>query len=587
MSHPEPPFPPIPRVWNNVRAKQQQPAKDHDAYELLRRIENVAETWCFALLQHKQQTTPDASNQERERIIHFCHRTLQQIVASKNRKKNPSPHSGNSSDPRTTSATPDPAATAANSDVSPPLQQIPLPLWNLLPGAVMALHYWYHQVARRCQYRESVQYFARLLTAAHGDPKQQQRYVQICETQAQLALSVQVSTTYPPHVTTSTTNSKGIGLVTPMQDPEGVNYSIVDAAKLHVQQCLSSKAPTMKNSQPSHLHQHQHQHQHRHHRHLFHQQERSVDRSSPQSVVLLDHQDCWVPAIVPKISPFKSNNPPVHPVAVKPNTPNETKVVEPIAPVPGSSEILACLFHASRCRHPSNNNVPCFFENCAAYKSLWDHIVKKNCCNDSKYKNTGTSSSDTKVSAAATANGKEQTQRPCVTPQCFIAKQSLRHFRKCKHPSCIVCGPVLQLIPKLKQDIEQVQHQQSQRYQPVPTTEELCKPVPDNGRADWDGGVNEEGQQNLKENSGTTDADMSVSDNAATADWTATAEASPPTGPLSAVGPTSKLLPPSPSTSPLRRSSLKRKSNRGPLKKRHRVKFASSYNDNSINDTPT
>lgn len=561
MNHPEPLFSPIPRICishsssDNVCAKQSQPAKDQDAYELLERIEKVAETWCVTLLQQKQQTaTP--SNQEHERIIHFCQRTLQQIVDSRNRRKKPVPQSGKSSDARTTGTALDTASAAENPDVSPPLQPIPLPLWNLLPGTVMALHYWYHQVARRCQYRESIRYFAGLLTAAHGDPRQQQRYVQICETQAQLALSVQASASYPPPGTTSTTNSSKNALVTPLQDPEGVNYSIVDAANFHVQQCISSKAmTTLTNSQPL-----QHEHHHRHSQHLLHQQEPSVDRSSPQSVVLLDHQNCWVPAIVPQLSPVKTENPKqVHPVAIKTYPAKQAKVTEPIAPVPSSSEMLASLFHASRCRHSTDDDEPCFFENCATYKSLWSHIVQKSNCNDYNYQNTQTSGSTNTASVSNTTNGKEQKQHPCVTPHCLIAKQSLRHFRKCKQRSCIVCGPVLQLIPQLKQDIEQVQQHQPQLHELAPTVQDQYQPVHGHGEDHRGGGE-------VKVNGV---PDISDSDNFATAEWTAAAEAFPPT----------------PSTSPLRRSAFKRKSNRGPLKKRHRVKFASSWNENTMNDT--
>ena len=563
MNHPEPLFSPIPRICSrdNVCAKQRPPAKDQEAHELLERIEKVAETWCVALLQQKQLTvTP--SNQEHERIIHFCQRTLQQIVDSQNRRKKSVPQSGKSSHPRSTTTAPDAATAEVHPAISPPLQSIPLPLWNLLPGTVMALHYWYHQVARRCQYRESIRYFAGLLTAAHGDPRQQQRYVQICETQAQLALSVQVSASGPPPgtTTTKTTNSSKNALVTPLHDPEGVNYSIVEAANFHIQQCLSSKtATTITNSQPP-----QQAHHDRHNQHLLHQPEHSVDRSSPQSVVLLDHQNCWVPAIVPQLSPVKTKNPKqVHPVAVKTYPAKETKVTEAIAPVPSSSEMLASLFHASRCRHSPDDDEPCFFENCAAYKSLWSHIVQKTNCS---------ASTDT---VPTTANGQEQKQHPCVTPHCLVAKQSLRHFRKCKQASCIVCGPVLQLIPILKQDIEQVQEQEPHWHQQAPTTQKQYQSVQDYGQEHRGGGE-------VKINKVT---DMSGSDNSETAEWTAAAEAFPPTVPMLRTASTSTVLLPSPSTSPLCRSAFKRKSNRGPLKKRHRVKFASSWNDNTMNDT--
>jgi len=96
-------------------------------------------------------------------------------------------------------------------------------------------------------------------------------------------------------------------------------------------------------------------------------------------------------------------------------------------------ELLSSLFHASRCpTDPKKGGEPCFFEHCSAYKTLWHHL-------------TSPSNKD------ASCNGN------CSLPHCDAAKRALRHFRKCKHPQCGVCGPVVAVLPKLKSDLARVQ----------------------------------------------------------------------------------------------------------------------------------
>lgn len=91
-----------------------------------------------------------------------------------------------------------------------------------------------------------------------------------------------------------------------------------------------------------------------------------------------------------------------------------------------SHNTLVALYHGKHCKHVQNRkNGKCqIFRHCSKARNLWKHVSKCSVGNDCQYEH------------------------------CPQSQSIMQHYLGCQRPSCMMCGPVLMVLPRLKADIE-------------------------------------------------------------------------------------------------------------------------------------
>jgi hypothetical protein len=462
----------------------------------LQRMEEVATVWLNMLVQNQHHHPPPAyqphtlphnhytaHHNKLRSIMDFCTRTLQQILSEGGFRGYTTP------------------------SYSPSLYNQPLPSLQDLPCMVVTLKYWYSALLSRCQHQTAIAMLPqRIFTAQHLAGISVPDHVRSCEKDVRQWLGVVIppsSTTTPAAAAATTTTT--VTTAQPVQRGSPAH------AAVWVQQLQTKSVPAYSPVKPKATTSRHTNSNHHNRRTVSSQpppmqvpQKRAKEgrMTSPTDVMMLDAmmvatlEATAAPpqpsqGVASEISPevvfMNSNNttschsptededqkPAAKFSAAPPRTTSMGNVVQhpsargcvivtgqesnhgatltsPLSPPTFSSPttnintkeqehrmrgLILSLYHACKCPYTSSTGPRCpVYKNCRLLKALWHHIsaeTKSSCCSSSSSSSYCAQFGDL----------------------CPEAESSLRHYGRCKSHLCSVCGPVLQYLPKIKQDI--------------------------------------------------------------------------------------------------------------------------------------
>jgi TAZ zinc finger len=463
----------------------------------LQRMEEVATVWLNMLVQNQHHhhhppppayqphTMPHndytAHHNKLRSIMDFCTRTLQQILSEGGFRGYTTP------------------------SYSPSLYNQPLPSLQDLPCMVVTLKYWYSALLSRCQHQTAIAMLPqRIFTAQHLAGISVPDHVRSCEKDVRQWLGVVIPPSTPAAAaatTTTTTTAQPVQRGSPAH------------AAVWVQQLQTKSVPAYSPVKPKPTTSRSNNNNYHNRRSVtttqpppmqVPQKKRAKEgrMTSPTDVMMLDAmmvatlEATAAPpqpsqGVVSEISPevvfMNSHNttschspieeedqkPAAKFSAAPPRTTSMGNVVQhpsargciivtggqeshhgatltsPLSPPTCSSPttnintkeqehrmrgLILSLYHACKCPYTSSTGQRCpIYKNCRLLKALWHHI-----------------SAETKSSCCSSSTSSYCAQFGDLCPE---AESALRHYGRCKSEQCSVCGPVLQYLPKIKQDI--------------------------------------------------------------------------------------------------------------------------------------
>ena len=406
----------------------------------LQRMEELATIWLNMLVQkqHLFNQYQDTLSTEKQRIVDFCSRTLQQILSEGGFRSYTTPL------------------------YSPSSYSQPLPPLQDLPCMVVTLKHWYITLLSRCQHQTAVTMLPhRVLAPQQLSQISIKEYVHACETEVKQWLRSFVEAGTKSNKTSCTDGArsdenqahvavwmqqlqkKSIPKYSPVK-PKSTSNSTTQVATSPCQKVVGSRLP------------------------------------SPTDVMMFDS------GVAPTLTSDdcdKDEFEDLKPAAKNHSTPSISN--ESFAPSPCEQQnqtqstnvslekanhmrgLILSLYHANKCPFPDSTNVDdgrcCpVSTGCRTVKDLWHHITSDpdRCC--------------------------------CIQNTCtfgrlaLVAEEALTHFGHCKKASCFICGPVLAQMPKVKRDIAAAVAVETSQRQAAAAVEQAILQVVDDITADVD-----------------------------------------------------------------------------------------------------
>jgi TAZ zinc finger len=285
-----------------------------------------------------------------------------------------------------------------------------LPSLQYLPCMVVTLKYWYTSLLSRCQYETAVVMLPQRLFRPGELAVSVNEYVQNCQVQVSHWLGV-------PQMQTSNTAACASAL------PQHMTPEHVALWMQQQQQLQTNRIPffsPMKSSRTLGL--------------IPEQQTRTTKQGSrmpsPTDVMMFDTATASQQALLEQNDKNDNTKPAAIPTKQLHSTCDLNEAVKLQAAGQRAKEgrmrgLIVSLYHASKCPNYYETNPCTVYKGCCSIKHLWRHIKQDHC-------------------TTTTCNFRRW---------CSAAKEALQHYGRCKSMACPICGPVLQLMPKVKQDI--------------------------------------------------------------------------------------------------------------------------------------
>ena len=393
------PPPPLPRTKPENSSVTRVRGFDATSLAWLQRIEEVATIWLNMLVQqqHLYRQYQDSLSLEKQRIVDFCTRSLQQILSEGGFRSYTTPS----------------YPPALYSQTLPPLQDFPI--------MVVTLKHWYSTLLSRCQHHTAVAMLPhRVLAPQQLSQISVEEYIHACENEVKRWLR---SFTEAETKSKNSFSSRGI---TTNQNPTNVAVWMQQLQKKSVPTYSPVKprskvsVTTQATSSP-------------------HQTKVGGRIPSPTDVMMFDSVAA-VPISTQEKCDEEDGYEDAKPAAkylsnsstIKSGCASSTNTNISLEKANDMRGLILSLYHADKCPFPSDRDdgrgCP-VSKGCRAVKDLWHHI---------------TSSSN---------------RRCCIQNMCsfsrlaLLAEVALAHFGHCKKVTCFICGPVLAQMPKVKRDI--------------------------------------------------------------------------------------------------------------------------------------
>lgn len=405
-SDPQPP-PTARRIKQEQSSGTRVGGFDPSSLAWLQRFEEIATIWLNTLVQqqHLYRHHQDSRSEEKQRIVDFCTRSLQQILSEGGFRSYTTP------------------------SYPPALYSQPLPPLQDLPCMVVTLKYWYTTLLSRCQHQTAVGMLPhRVLSPEQLSQTSVQKYVHACENEVKRWLRNFVeaeakSKKAKAKNATSNENHAHVGVwmqqlhnkVVPSYSPVKPKRKVTAISKETASACQKAKVDSRMPS-PTDVT-------------MF--DGTVAPMTTPEDINDNEHEDSKPAAkILPNSIKNKAN------FASSP-----TKEPNQQAGTNFSSEkarqmrgLILSLYHANKCPFSESTDgvvcSPCpVSAGCQTVKDLWNHIAT------------------------------DTNRRCCIRNSCsfsrsaLMAEEALKHFGYCKKPTCFICGPVLAQMPKVKLDI--------------------------------------------------------------------------------------------------------------------------------------
>lgn len=403
------PPPPLQRTKQQHSIANRVGGFDPVSLAWLQRMEEIATIWLNMLVQqqHLYRQYQDSLSNEKQRIVDFCSRSLQQILSEGGFRSYTTPL------------------------YPPALYSQPLPPLQDLPCMVVTLKYWYSTLLSRCQHQTAVGMLPhRVLTPQQMAHISVKEYVHACENEVKRWLK-NVAETDPKSNKTdgirsdenqANQNQAHVAVWTQqLQNKSVLTYSPVRPKSTAIPTNQATSKPC-NNKGGSRL-------------------------PSPTDVMMFDSGVAPVSALEDcNKDEYEDSKP-----AAK-NPPNASTNISIVGQAPLRRQyqqqspnislekanrmrgLILSLYHANKCPFSDATDADdrrcCpVSTGCGTVKDLWHHITTnpdRSCC----------------------------LQNTCSYSRLALcAEEALKHFGHCKKETCFICGPVLAHMPKVKRDI--------------------------------------------------------------------------------------------------------------------------------------